>query len=242
MIIGSPFEIASDTMQLSDVYMWDDLEAEALLKKIERKIKQNDLDYFQSQRAVITLFDVLQKNGLAGMYAKKLLSIAYSLMRNEGIYEAEQYDSEDWAYQDYDDCFGCDSLTKKFIDSINAYNRNTFNIEENLIKNAEGQLVEYQKLIRDKIELDREKYLSVINNIFGMFHDQYNNIEDLWNILLRISRGPGEKVAKSVLQDKLESSKDEMEIVRCNHLLSEIQMYEYFDMQAEEYQNFEEDM
>ncbi len=242
LIIGSPFEIASDTMQLSDVYMWDDLEAEALLKKIERKIKQNDLDYFQSQRAVITLFDVLQKNGLAGMYAKKLLSIAYSLMRNEGIYEAEQYDSEDWAYQDYDDSFGCDSLTKKFIESRNAYNRNTFNIEENLIKNAEGQLVEYQKLIRDKIELDREKYLSVINNIFGMFHDQYNNIEDLWNILLRISRGPGEKVAKSVLQDKLESSKDEMEIVRCNHLLSEIQMYEYFDMQAEEYQNFEEDM
>ena len=242
MIIGSPFEIASDTMQLSDIYMWDDLEAEVLLKKIERKIKQNDLDYFQSQRAVITLFDALQKNGLAGRYAKKLLSIAYSLMKNEGIYEEEQYDSEDWAYQDYDDCFGCDSLTAKFIDSINAYNRNTFTIEENLLKNTEGQLAEYQKLIRDKIELDREKYLSVINNIFNMFHAQYNNIEDLWNILLRISRGPGEKVAKSVLKDKLKSSKDAVEIVRYNHLLSEIQMYEYFDMRAEEYQNFEEDM
>lgn len=242
LIKGSPFEIASDTMQLSDVYKWDDLEAEVLLKKIDRKIKQNDLDYFQSQRAVITLFDALQKNGLAGRYAKKLLSIAYSLMKNEGIYEAEQYDSEDWAYQDYDDCFGCDSFTAKFIDSINAYNRNTFTIEENLLKNTEGQLAEYQKLIRDKIELDREKYLSVINNIFGMFHDRHNNIEDLWNILLRISRGPGEKVAKSVLKDKLKSSKDVVEIVRCNHLLSEIQMSEYFDMRAEEYQNFEEDM
>ena len=242
LIIGSPFEIASDTMQLSDIYKWDDLEAEILLKKIERKINQNELKYFQSQRAVITLFDALQKNGLAGRYAKKLLSIAYSLMKNEGSYEEEQYDSEDWAYQDYDDCFGCDSLTVKFIDSINAYNRNAFTIEENLLKNAEGQLVEYQKLIKDKIELDREKYLSVINNIFSMFHDRHNNIEDLWNILLRISRGPGEKVAKSVLKDKLKSSKDVMEIVRCNHLLSEIQMYEYFDMRAEEYQNFEEDM
>lgn len=242
LIIGSPFEIASDTMRLSDIYKWDNLEAGVLLKKIERKIKQNDLDYFQSQRAVITLFDVLQKNGLARIYAKKLLPIAHNLMRNEGIYEAEQYDSEDWAYQDYDDCFGCDSLTKKFIDSINVYNRNAFIIDENLVKNTEGQLAEYQKLIKDKIELDREKYLFVINNIFGMFYDQHNNIEELWNILLRISRGPGEKVAKSVLQDKLESAKDEMEIVRCNHLLSEIQMYEYFDMRAEEYQNFEEDM
>lgn len=75
-----------------------------------------------------------------------------------------------------------------------------------------------------------------------MFHAQYNNIEDLWNILLRISRGPGEKVAKSVLKDKLKSSKDVVEIIRCNHLLSEIQTSEYFDMRAEEYQNFEEDM
>lgn len=242
LIIGSPFEIASDTMQLSDIYMWDDLEAGVLLKKIERKIKQNDLDYFQSQRAVITLFNVLQKNGLARIYAKKLLPIAHNLMRNEGIYEAEQFNSEDWAYQDYDECFGCDSFTNKFIDSINAYNRSVFTIDENLAKNTEGQLAEYQKLIKDKVELDREKYISVINNIFGMFYNRHNNTEDLWNILLRISRGPGEKVAKSVLQDKLESSKDEMEIVRCNHLLSEIQMYEYFDMRAEEYQNFEEDM
>lgn len=242
LIKGSPFEIVSDTMQLSDIYRWDDLEAEILLKKIERKIKQNDLDYFQSQRAVITLFNVLQKNGLARIYAKKLLSIAHNLMRNEGIYEVEQYDSEEWAYQDYDDSFGCDSLTKKFVDSINAYNRNAFIIDENLVTNIEGQLAEYQKLIKDKVELDREKYISVINNIFGMFYNRHNNTEDLWNILLRISRGPGEKVAKSVLQDKLESSNDEMGIVRCNHLLSEIQMHEYFDMRAEEYQNFEEDM
>ncbi len=60
--------------------------------------------------------------------------------------------------------------------------------------------------------------------------------------MLRISRDPDEKVAKAVLKDKLKSSKDVMEIVRCNHLLSEIQMSEYFDMRAEEYQNFEEDM
>lgn len=242
LIKGSPFEIASDTMQLSDIYRWNDLEAEILLKKIGRKIKQNDLDYFQTQQAVITLFDVLQKNGLASIYTKKLLSIAYSLIRNEGIYEAEQFNSEDWAYQDYDDCFACDPLTSKFIDSVNVYNKREFTVDKNLVKNVGGQLAEYQKLIKDKVELDREKYICVIHNIFGIFHDCHNNIEDLWNILLRISRGPGEKVAKSVLQDKLESSKDEMEIVRCNHLLSEIQMNEYFDMRAEEYQNFEEDM
>lgn len=242
LIKGSPFEIASDTMKLSDIYRWDDLEAQILLTKIQRKIKQNELDYFQSQRAVITLFDVLQKNGLEGMYAKKLLSIAYSLMRIEGIYEAEQYDSEDWAYQDYDDSFGCDSLTKQFIDLINAYNKKEFTIDENLVKNADGQLAEYHRLIKDKVELDKEKYISVIDSIFRMFQDKCNNVEDLWNILLRVSRGPGEKVAKFVLQDKLETSKDEMEIVRCNHLLSEIQMNEYFDMRAEEYHNFEEDM
>lgn len=75
-----------------------------------------------------------------------------------------------------------------------------------------------------------------------MFQYKGNNVEDLWNILLRISRGPGGKIAKSVLRDKLESSKDALEIIRCNHLLSEIQMNEYFDMRAEESQFFDEDM
>ena len=76
----------------------------------------------------------------------------------------------------------------------------------------------------------------IINSIFYMFIDEYKDIEKLWKILLRISRGPGEDVAKDVLKELIENSDDELEIIRYNHLLQEIQMNEYFDMQAEEFE------
>ena len=118
-IEGSAFEIMSDTMQLENIYRLSHFEAKSLIEKIKSKIDQEDLIYFYSQKAVITLFDVIQKNGLAVMYIKKLLEIARKLMRCDGLQEPEQFDGEYWAYQDYDNSFSCDLLTKKFVNAIN---------------------------------------------------------------------------------------------------------------------------
>lgn len=240
LIEGSPFEIASDTMQLGDIYRWSNLEAETLLNKITLKIKQNELNYFNSQKAVITLFNVLQKIGLANVYEKKLSNIAFALMVNDGLYEPEQYDQEEWAYQDYDNSFGCDSRTKKFIERINAYNRKNFVAGKGIAKSIDKKLIEYQKIVEDNEKMDKEKYISVINSIFDMFQDRLNDTESLWNMLLKISRGPGEKVAKFVLQERLKTSKNKLEITRYKHLLDEIQMNEYFDMQANDMQYLDE--
>ena len=60
-IEGSAFEITSDTMQLENIYRLSHFEAKSLIEKIKSKIEQKDLTYFYSQKAVITLFDVMQK-------------------------------------------------------------------------------------------------------------------------------------------------------------------------------------
>ena len=239
-IEGSAFEIMSDTMQLENIYRLSHFEAKSLIEKIKSKIDQEDLIYFYSQKAVITLFDVIQKNGLAVMYIKKLLEIARKLMRCDGLQEPEQFDGEYWAYQDYDNSFSCDLLTKKFVNAINLYNKKHFVISEMAIQSYDEQLLEYEKLIKSEEKIDKESYSAIINSIFYMFIDKYGDIEKLWNILLRISRGPGEEVAKDVLKELIENSDDELELIRYNHLLQEIQMNEYFDMQAEEFEkNYE---
>ena len=230
----------SDTMQLENIYRLSHFEAKSLIEKIKSKIDQEDLIYFYSQKAVITLFDVIQKNGLAVMYIKKLLEIARKLMRCDGLQEPEQFDGEYWAYQDYDNSFSCDLLTKKFVNAINLYNKKHFVISEMAIQSYDEQLLEYEKLIKSEEKIDKESYSAIINSIFYMFIDKYGDIEKLWNILLRISRGPGEEVAKDVLKELIENSDDELELIRYNHLLQEIQMNEYFDMQAEEFEkNYE---
>lgn len=235
-ISGSAFEITSDTMQLENVYRLSHLEAESLFEKIKYKIEQEDLTYFYSQKAVITLFDVMQKNGLATMYITKLLEIARKLMRCDGLQEPEQFDEEYWAYLDYDNSFSCDILTRKFVNTINLYNKKNFVISEMEMQSYDEQLLEYEKLIKSREKIDKDRYMIVINSIFYMFIDEYKDIEKLWKILLRISRGPGEDVAKDVLKELIENSDDELEIIRYNHLLQEIQMNEYFDMQAEEFE------
>lgn len=104
------------------------------------------------------------------------------------------------------------------------------------MQSYDEQLLEYEKLIKSREKIDKDRYIIIINSIFYMFIDEYKDIEKLWKILLRISRGPGEDVAKDVLKELIENSDDELEIIRYNHLLQEIQMNEYFDMQAEEFE------
>lgn len=70
-IEGSPFEIASDVRRLRVIYRLGDDKAQELLRKIEKKIKEKELDYFHSQEEVIALFDALQNNGLKE-YGKEL--------------------------------------------------------------------------------------------------------------------------------------------------------------------------
>lgn len=235
-IEGSAFEITSDTMQLENIYRLSHFKARRLIEKIKSKIDQEDLTYFYSQKAVITLFDVIQKNGLANKYITKLLEIARKLMRCDGLQEPEQFDGEYWAYQAYDKSFSCDILTKKFVNTINLYNKKHFVISEMAMQSYDEQLFEYEKLIKSKEKIDKERYSAIISSIFYMFVDKHEDIEKLWNMLLRISRGPGEEVAKNVLKEFIENSDDELDVIRYNHLLHEIRMNEYFDMQSEEFE------
>lgn len=236
LIEGSAFEITSDIMKLENLYRLDQFDSVSLITKIKDKIEKEDLKYFYSQKSVITLFDVMQKNGLAVLYLKKLLGIAYKLIRCDGLQEPEQFDEECWAYQGYDGSFSCDMLTSKFVETVNLYNKKHFVVSESTMQSFDEQLLEYEKLIKSKEKIDKESYVAIINSIFYMFIDKYGDVEKLWNILLRISRGPGEEVAKEVLKECIENSEDELDIIRFNHLLKEIQMNDYFDMKAEEFE------
>lgn len=117
------------------------------------------------------------------MYITKLLEIARKLMKCDGLQEPEQFDGEYWAYQNYDNSFSCDPLTRKFVNTINLYNRKNFVISETAMKSYDEQLLEYEKLIKSKEKIDKESYSAIINSIFYMFIDKYEDIEKLWNML-----------------------------------------------------------
>lgn len=236
LISGSAFEIVSDTLHMEMVYGWSHFDAKNLIEKINDRIQKKDLKYFYSQKSIITLFNALQKNGLARLYAKHLLEIAYELIKCEGLQEPEQYDAENWSYGEYDNSFGCDRLTQEFINAVNVFNKKNFIADTSLIPSNDEQLAEWQKLIDNREKIDKTGYVSIISAIFYMFQEHIE-IDNLWNMLLKISRGPAEKVAKDTLKELIKLSDDELDIIRYNHLLSEIVFSEYLDMQAEEFED-----
>ncbi len=81
-----------------------------------RKIEEKDLGYFCSQGTVISLYDIFQRHGLGQKYAMQLLEIADSLRDTEFMDKKPiQFQCENWEYQDYNNSWGCDRLTKKLL-------------------------------------------------------------------------------------------------------------------------------
>lgn len=126
-IHGSTFEIVSDMVKFDHFYKYKGQDLEEMILKFDRKIEEKDLGYFCSQETVISLYDIFQRHGLGQKYAKQLLEIADSLRDTESMDKKPiQFQCENWEYQAYDNSWGCDRLTKKFIETVNRRNRENF--------------------------------------------------------------------------------------------------------------------
>ena len=122
-IKNSSFEITTDITKWANSYKITDEEMKTIIKKLSYNIEKENLKYFCSQERVITLFDVLQKQGLSKYYLKKLMEIAKKLTYKNETGKLIQFEAETWGYQAYDGYFECDRDTRKFIDIINEYNK-----------------------------------------------------------------------------------------------------------------------
>ncbi len=232
-IEGSSFEIVSDISKLEQIYKLHFYEAQDVLCKLEMKIKKNQLIYFYSQKYVISLYDVLQRVGLSKRYENSLLDIAYKLMSCEGLKQAAKYSYEDWEYMRYNNSRRCDYYTKKFIDLINEYNEKNFIREGAYFETIYEGFEIIKKTILNKEIIDKDKFIEIINHVFYMFQDSSIDTEELWEVLVGVAIGPAKKIAKDTLNELIESSDSQYDIVRYHYLIYEIQMNEYYELDIE---------
>ena len=76
-----------------------------------------------------------------------------------------------------------------------------------------------------------------MNSIFYMFTDKTQDTDKLWNILLRISRLLGTDEAEKILKELKNKTEDDLDVIRLNHLLREIEISEYLSMMAKEFED-----
>lgn len=225
-IKNSPFDIKTDLSKLKQIYNFHPVDAQNILFKLDEKIHNQSLEYFYSQENVISLYDILQRIGLAKQYKSQLLNIAYKLMDTTGLKEAKQYMPEKWNHLNFDNTLICDSSLREFINSVNTYNRNNFK-DEGYFETFDKGIFEIKELIFKKEKIDRNKYEEIISHIFYMFLNPSIDREELWNVLIRISAGPAKDIAKETLENLIKNSTIQLDIIRYNYLLYKMQEYDY---------------
>ncbi len=245
-IHGSTFEIVCDMVKFDHFYKYKGKDLEDLILKFERKIEERDLDYFCSQETVISLYDVLQRHGLGKKYVKQLIEIADSLRNTEYTgKEPIQFQCDNWAYQDYDNSWGCDERTRKFIIILNGRNRVNFTLSDSKtdIISWDDIMENYRKIANGCEDIDRERYIEILKDVLSMHKYPYGNMEDMWRLLIKLSRGAADKISRMTLQELIEGTECSWEICNYTYLLHEIEEYDYFSEQAKNMpEDFEEEI
>lgn len=225
-IQDSPFGIKTDISKLEQIYNVNPNDALNILTNLDKKIRNESLRYFYSQENVISLYDILQRIGLAVLYKEKLLNIAFKLAKNKDSKEAKQYIPEKWSHLNFDKKLICDSDLYKFIELINTYNRNNSKQKNNLKPYTE-EYFKIKKGIYNEDIIDQKKYEEIINYIFNLFYDSSFDTKELWNVLIRISTSPAKTIAKEVLENLIKNSTNQYDIIKYSHLLHKIHEYDY---------------
>lgn len=117
---NSEWEILNDCNELWEFHNLCNNEIEDLIKKIQNKIDEQDLEYFHSQSNVISLFNALTNNYPTNN-TSELLNIAKKLYSDEKL---ETFDPNVWNNYNYLGIFPCPPETKDFISALNKFNYN----------------------------------------------------------------------------------------------------------------------
>lgn len=218
-IDGSAFEIAMDTIHLENIYKATRKEAEQLISKIDKKIRENNYKYFFSQESVIKLFVMLLKNGLGNKYENELLEIAKKLLNNDKLRKPKQFSYEQWDYQNFNNVY--DEKLKNFMDVINTFNKDSFSSHKKETDGFDEELKKYVRLIDDNASISKMQYIEIIQRIFRMIEFEENKSEKRWEILVNVSAYSARNIFEKTLLELMENSKDIYDTIRYNRLLSD---------------------
>ena len=189
-IENSKFDLLRDIGRVQRLCELPEASARALLDKIDTKINDRDLEYFESQVEVIDLFDALQRIGLGEGYKDDLYDIAIALVENVGC-EPKQFDTEDWSYGEYNGSFRPDPLTAEFQ---NAH-------EQELVDEEDDIFSKYEYLFQSDGEVRESTFRSIWADFRKSCSEATYSQDKLWSFMRSIVLGPARKNAYGAMHD-----------------------------------------
>ena len=90
----------------------------------------------------------------------------------------------------------------------------------------------YRKIANGSKEIGKNRYVGILKNVLSMYKHPYGNMEEMWNLLIKLSRGAADKISRETLEELLQNTESSWEICNYTYLLRKIEEYDYFSEQA----------
>ena len=237
LISNSEFEVASDMYKLRNLYEYNNLQAQEIVNGVINKIENCNISYFENQKNVVNMYDILQELGLAEENRSKLLSFAKVIYDDKLLGQKVHIDASQWEYEDYDGHHYCDSKTEKFINEINKYNLEQYEKYVFPIQNEsdeEEMYLLYPNKVKDGYSIDdyEKTFQYALNKINSTATDTRKVLNALCTIALHLDS----EDVKKFYRAKEKSSKNPILQSRINYIMSCYEEDLYMEYQARQYE------
>ena len=237
LISNSEFEVASDMYKLRNLYEYNNLQAQEIVNGVINKIENCNISYFENQKNVVNMYDILQELGLAEENRSKLLSFAKVIYDDKLLGQKVHIDASQWEYEDYDGHHYCDSKTEKFINEINKYNFEQYEKYVFPIQNEsdeEEMYLLYPNKVKDGYSIDdyEKTFQYALNKINSTATDTRKVLNALCTIALHLDS----EDVKKFYRAKEKSSKNPILQSRINYIMSCYEEDLYMEYQARQYE------
>lgn len=226
----SSFEVLADIKKLSNLYLYHDYEATAILHKVIINIESQNERYLVNPENIISLYDVLVQIKLDEIYLTQLLAIAQKMIQENCAYLQMPYSEGDWAYQRFDGSYECDEKTRRFIFEINQLIASTNDKVLVALQNSD-ELLECAASIDDEININ--DFDHAFCKAMNRFQLKQSNTNDIWKKLFYLSENVNRNDLLKYITRKEEQAKDTIELSRICYFKEVIQEREYFENQEE---------
>lgn len=236
-ISNSEFEVSSDMYKLRNLYEYNNVQAQEIVNGVINKIENCNISYFENQKNVVNMYDILQELGLAEENRSKLLSFAKIIYDDKLFGQKVHIDVSHWEYEDYDGHHYCDCKTEKFINEINRYNLEQYEKYVFPVQNEndeEEMYLLYPNKVKEGYSIDdyEKTFQYAMNKINSTSADTRKVLNALCTIALHLDSEDVEEFYRA----KEKNSKNPILQSRINYIMSCYAEDLYMEYQARQYE------